>query len=163
MFFQGNLVGMAALNALKRYSTACERLLPFLTKSASTIPLLPRLRRSRNPRGPRQINHRTAASASDTEFRDLYGIAKVERTAREFARWLAVSEEDRSPAPAWWWQLTIDVVAQHEKIGALLCSRLQVSVGSTYAAGAAVLMGTLAEGRTQSECSRFNFRRAHQA
>jgi hypothetical protein len=77
----------------------------------------------------------------------MHPAAKLqfERTAREFAQWRAVPEEDRSPAPAWWWQPAIDVVAQHEEMGALLCYRLQVSVGSTYAAGAAVLMGALAD------------------
>jgi hypothetical protein len=38
-----------------------------------------------------------------------------------------------------------DVVAQHEEMGALLCYRLQLPVGSTYAAGAAVVMRTLAD------------------
>jgi hypothetical protein len=29
----------------------------------------------------------------------------------------AVPEADRSPAPAWWWQPAIEVVAQHEEMG----------------------------------------------
>ena len=44
---------------------------------------------------------------------------QFERTAREFAQWRAVPEDERSPAPAWWWQPAIEVVAQHEKMGAL--------------------------------------------
>jgi hypothetical protein len=53
----------------------------------------------------------------------MHPAAKLqfERTAREFAQWRAVPEEDRSPPPAWWWQPAIDVVAQHEEMGALLC------------------------------------------
>jgi hypothetical protein len=88
-----------------------------------------------------KVTHRISPEA------EMHPAAKLqfERTAREFAQWRAVPEEDRSPAPAWWWQPAIDVVAQHEEMGALLCYRLQVSVGSTYAAGAAVLMGTLAD------------------
>jgi hypothetical protein len=76
----------------------------------------------------------------------MHTAAKLqfERTAREYAQWLAVPEEDRSPAPAWWWQPAIDVVAQHEEMAAVLCYRLQLSVGSTYAAGAKVLLGALA-------------------
>jgi hypothetical protein len=70
---------------------------------------------------------------------------QFERTAREFAQWRAVPEADRSPAPAWWWQPAMEVVAQHEEMGALICYRLQLPVGSTYAAGAAVLMATLAD------------------
>jgi hypothetical protein len=69
----------------------------------------------------------------------------IRATACEFSQWRAVPEEDRSHAPAWWWQPAIDVVAQHEEMGALLCYRLQLPVGSTYAAGAAVLMATLAD------------------
>jgi hypothetical protein len=70
---------------------------------------------------------------------------QFERTVREFAQWRAIPEEDRSPAPAWWWQPAIDVVDQPEGMGVLMCYRLQLPVGSTYAAGAAVLMGTLAD------------------
>jgi hypothetical protein len=68
---------------------------------------------------------------------------QFERTALEFSRWRAVPEKDRSPAPAWWWQPAIEVVAQHEKMPAVLCYRLELPVGSNYAAGADVLMGTL--------------------
>jgi hypothetical protein len=56
---------------------------------------------------------------------------QFERTAREFAQWRAVPEDERSPAPAWWWQPAFEVVAQHEKMEALMCYRLQLAVGST--------------------------------
>jgi len=69
---------------------------------------------------------------------------QFERTAREFSQWRGIPEKDRSPAPAWWWQPAIEVVAQHEEMAALLCYRIELPVGSTYAAGAAVLMATLA-------------------
>ena len=68
-----------------------------------------------------------------------------ERAAREFAQWRAVPQNDRSPAPAWWWQPAFEVVEQQEEMGALMCYRLQLPVDSTYAAGAAVLMATLAD------------------
>jgi hypothetical protein len=32
----------------------------------------------------------------------------------------SVPEEDRSPAPAWWWQSAVDLIAQHEEMGALM-------------------------------------------
>ena len=47
---------------------------------------------------------------------------QFERTAREFSQWRAVPEEDRSPAPAWWWHPAIEVVAQHEEMGARSCA-----------------------------------------
>jgi hypothetical protein len=69
---------------------------------------------------------------------------QFERTAREFSQWRAVPEEDRSPAPAWWWQPAIDVVTQHAEMPPLWCYRLELPVGSSYADGAQVLMATLA-------------------
>src|ERR1700735_525499 len=69
---------------------------------------------------------------------------QFERTAREFSQWRAVPEEERSPAPAWWGAPAIDVIAQREEMGALLCYRLRLPIGSTYASGAAVLMAALA-------------------
>jgi hypothetical protein len=75
----------------------------------------------------------------------MHPAAKFQLKRTEFAQWRAVPEEDRSPAPARWWQPAIDVVAQHEKMGALMCYRLPLPVCSTYAAGAAVLMATLAD------------------
>jgi hypothetical protein len=42
---------------------------------------------------------------------------EFERTTREFAQWRAVPEEDRSPAPVWWWQPAIYVVAQQQEWG----------------------------------------------
>lgn len=91
--------------------------------------------------------HLVAIKVMHTTRRRMHPAAKFqfERTARELSQWRAVPEEDRSPAPAWWWRPAIDVVAQHEEMGALLCYRLQLPVGSTYAAGAAVLMATLAD------------------
>jgi hypothetical protein len=65
----------------------------------------------------------------------MHPAAKLqfERTAGEFSQWQPVPEEDRSPAPAWWWQPAIDAVSQQEEMGALVCYRLQLPVGSTYA------------------------------
>jgi hypothetical protein len=76
----------------------------------------------------------------------MHPAAKLqfERTAREFSDWSSVPEEDRSAAPAWWWQPAIEVVAQREELPVLICYRLELPVGSTYAAGASVLMAALA-------------------
>src|SRR3984885_5450120 len=98
-------------------------------------------------------DRRTSSRLSDADHniatprRRMHPAAKLqfERTVREFAQWRAVPEADRSPAPAWWWQPAMEVVAQHEGMGALMCYRLQLPVGSTYAAGAAALMATLAD------------------
>jgi hypothetical protein len=77
----------------------------------------------------------------------MHPAAKLqfERTAREFAQWQAVPEEDRSPAPERWWQPAIDVVSLQEEMSSLIRHRLELGVGSNYPAGAAVLMATLAD------------------
>jgi len=74
--------------------------------------------------------------------------AQFERAAREFSDWRAVTEEDRSPAPAWWWQPAFEVREQQEEMAPLWCQRLELPFSSTYAAGAAVLMEALADQTT---------------
>ena len=68
---------------------------------------------------------------------------QFERVVREFAPWRTVPEDERSPAPAWWWQL--EVVAQLEEMPPLCSIRLELPLSSTYADGAAVLIATLAD------------------
>jgi hypothetical protein len=76
----------------------------------------------------------------------MHPAAKLqfERAVREFFRWRAVPESERSPAPAWWWQPAFQVVAVQDEMPALWCHRLELPLSSTYAAGAAVLMASLA-------------------
>jgi hypothetical protein len=70
---------------------------------------------------------------------------QFERIAREFSDWRAVPEDDRSPAPAWWWQPAFEVREIQDVMIPLWCQRLGLPLGSTYAAGAAILLGTLSD------------------
>ena len=72
----------------------------------------------------------------------MHPAAKLqfERAACEYTRWRSVPEPERSPAPCWWWQPAMQVADQQEEMTALLCYRLELPGGSTYAVGAAVLM-----------------------
>jgi hypothetical protein len=70
---------------------------------------------------------------------------QFERTAREYARWRAVPEIERSPAPAWWWQPAFEMREQTETMPSVLCHYLELAAGSSYAAGAEVLMTSLAD------------------
>jgi hypothetical protein len=70
---------------------------------------------------------------------------QFERVVREFAEWRAVPADERSPAPAWWWQPAFEVVAQQEEMPPLCSIRLELPQSSTYADGAAVLIATLAD------------------
>jgi hypothetical protein len=77
----------------------------------------------------------------------VHGVSKFnfERAAREFARWRAVPEDERSPAPAWWWQPAFELRELQEVMAPIWCQRLELPLSSTYAAGAAVLLATLAD------------------
>jgi hypothetical protein len=77
----------------------------------------------------------------------MHQAAKLqfERAVREFSRWRAVPEDQRSPAPAWWWQPAFEVREQQEEMAPPWCQRLELPLSSAYAAGAAVLMAALAD------------------
>jgi hypothetical protein len=77
----------------------------------------------------------------------MHAAAKFqfERVAREFAQWRAVPEAQRSPAPAWLWQPAFEVRDQTEEMSPIWCHHLELPIGATYAAGAAVLIAALAD------------------
>ena len=68
-----------------------------------------------------------------------------ERAVREFARWRAVPEQDRSPAPAWWWGPAFELRGVRQPMPANWCARLELPEGSSLADGAAVLLHSLAD------------------
>jgi hypothetical protein len=72
-------------------------------------------------------------------------IFEFERAAREFARWRAAPEAERSLAPGWWWGPAFTVRTEQEEMPAQWCARLELAPFSTYAAGAAVLMNALSD------------------
>lgn len=67
-----------------------------------------------------------------------------ERIAREFAQWRAVPEDERSPAPAWWWGPAFEVRDLRQPMPAAWCAHLELPEGSTIAAGADVLLASFA-------------------
>jgi hypothetical protein len=73
--------------------------------------------------------------AAKTEF---------ERIAAEYANWRAIAEEERSPAPAWWWGPAMDALEEAEAMHPELCDRLELPGGSSYGAAAGILMAALA-------------------
>ena len=68
---------------------------------------------------------------------------QIEKMACEYSQWRSVPENERSPAPTWWWAPAMKVVSQREEMTELSCYRLELPIGSTYAAGAVVLMSLL--------------------
>ena len=69
---------------------------------------------------------------------------QFERAVREFARWRAVPEQDRSLAPAWWWGPAFEVMGMQQPMPADWCARLELPNGSCFADGAAVFLDSLA-------------------
>ncbi len=70
---------------------------------------------------------------------------QFERIVREFARWRAVPEAQRSPAPAWWWGPALEVLGARQPMPADWCARLEVPNGATIGDGAEVFLKSLAD------------------
>ena len=69
---------------------------------------------------------------------------QFERVVDEFARWRALVENERPPAPAWWWGPAIEVRDIGLKLPADWARKLGLPQDATYAAGAEVLFQSLA-------------------
>jgi hypothetical protein len=67
-----------------------------------------------------------------------------ERTMGEYARWHGVATDERSPAPAWWWEPALTVLRQDEPMPAPWSEQLGLPSPSSYAMGARVVLGLLA-------------------
>jgi len=70
---------------------------------------------------------------------------QFERAVREFARWRAVPEQDRSAAPAWWWGPALELLGVQQPMPADWCARLELPNGSMLADGAEVFLKCLAD------------------
>lgn len=70
---------------------------------------------------------------------------QFERVVREFAKWRAVPEQERSAAPAWWWGPALELLDVRQPMPADWCARLELPNGSTLADGAGVFLKSLAD------------------
>jgi hypothetical protein len=70
---------------------------------------------------------------------------QFERVVSEFARWRAVPEPARSPAPAWWWGPAFEVLGVRRPMPPEWCASLELPQGSTFADGAEVFLKSLAD------------------
>ena len=68
---------------------------------------------------------------------------QFERAVNEYAQWQAVPAEDRSDAPAWWWDTALAAVDETATMPVEWCVTLGVADGSTYAKGAEVFKNAL--------------------
>ena len=76
----------------------------------------------------------------------MHPAAKLqfERVVDEFVRWRALDEEERPPAPAWWWGAAMEIREIPLKLPPGSSTRLGLPEGETYAAGASILFQSLA-------------------
>jgi hypothetical protein len=60
---------------------------------------------------------------------------QFERAVGEFVRWRAVPEDERSPAPAWWWGPAFEILSLQQP--------MELANGASYTAGAEVFLHSL--------------------
>ena len=77
----------------------------------------------------------------------MHQAAKLqfERIAREYASWRCVPEQERSPAPSWWWGPAMDALDETEVMSPELCAGFELPAASSYGDAAGLLMTALAE------------------
>jgi hypothetical protein len=71
-------------------------------------------------------------------------VLQLERMIDEYNPWRAVPEQDRSPAPAWWWGSAIELRASSQPLPAEWCTQLGLPDDATYASAADIFLGTFA-------------------
>ncbi len=76
----------------------------------------------------------------------MHPAAKLqfERIVEEFVRWRAIKEDERPPAPAWWWGPAFELRDIDLRLPAGWGAQLGLADGATYAAGAGILLKSLA-------------------
>jgi len=68
---------------------------------------------------------------------------QFERAVGEFVRWRAVPEDERSPAPAWWWGPAFEIRGVQQPMPTDWCTSLELPEGASYSAGAQVFLHSL--------------------
>ena len=70
---------------------------------------------------------------------------QFDRAVDELVRWRAVPEDERSPAPAWWWGPAFEVQGLQQPMPGDWCASLELADGATYADGAQIFLKCLAD------------------
>jgi hypothetical protein len=71
-------------------------------------------------------------------------VLQLERMIDEYNTWRAVPEQERSPAPAWWWGSAMELRASSQPLPTEWCAQLGLPDRATYASAADVFLGTFA-------------------
>lgn len=86
---------------------------------------------------------------------------QFERIVNEYARWRTVHEEDRSPAPGWWWGPAFETLGVDQPMPVEWCVHLELPDSATYADGARVFLDSLADQKFQPWPSDFPGKARH--
>jgi len=66
-----------------------------------------------------------------------------ERAVQEYVLWRSIADDERSGAPAWWWDTAIALIDVAEAMPAACCMSLQLRAGSSYSVAARLLMESM--------------------
>ena len=69
---------------------------------------------------------------------------QFERIVDEFVRWRAVPEDERSPAPAWWWGPAFELLGVQNALPDETRTKLGLSGDASYADGAQIFLKSFA-------------------
>jgi hypothetical protein len=92
---------------------------------------------------------------------NLAAKLQFERIADEFAGWRAVAEDERSPAPAWWWGPAFSVRGIQQPMPAECCASLELPDNASYADGAEIFLKLLAEQTSLPWPGNFPYKAGH--
>jgi hypothetical protein len=92
---------------------------------------------------------------------NLAAKLQFERIVDEFSRWRSVAEDERSPAPAWWWGPAFSVRGLRQPMPAGWCASLELPDSASYADGAEIFLKFLAEQTSLPWSGNFPYKAGH--
>jgi hypothetical protein len=77
----------------------------------------------------------------------MHQAARLEfaRVMDEFVRWHVVPEDERSPAPAWWWGPAMAMIDDREPMSGACCLAFGLNEGASFADGARTILSLFVE------------------
>jgi hypothetical protein len=74
---------------------------------------------------------------------------QFERTIKEYARWIAVGENERSPAPGWWWGSAFPLRDEPDPLPPAWAAPMGLPDGARYADAAGLFLAAMAGQHSQ--------------